>query len=142
MSDSIKKKYSAQEEQARSAFTFNRNPFKEWTYAFLHLYVFLMSKQDFYYLLVESQFINQNYIRCPKKDCRRPMDLTQDASRPEKLIWTCNKGYRKPGKVLEKTVCRTKKSVRTNTWFSNSKLSPQEIMIITYNWWHQVIKVP
>lgn len=132
----IEENYLKEKNTALKAFSYNRDPFIKWTVPKIHFYSFTMSPSDFYRLLVQSKFINNNNIKCIK--CKEPMKLNNCKSCPEGLLWECKKGKYDPSNPLEPKVCGTSKSVRTNSWFNHSKLTTQEIMIITCKWWYKV----
>jgi len=133
----IENKYVNEKKKALTAFSYNRDPFIKWAIPKILLYAYTMSSSDFYRLLVQDSFINNNYVKCVK--CQEPMKLNNCKACPEGLLWECKKGKFDPLNPLEPKICGTSKSVRTNSWFNHSKLTPQEIMIITCNWWNKVI---
>lgn len=129
-------KYKEQITQAKKFFTFQRDPFKTWTLFKITILAAIMSASDFFLLLVQSKFINKTNVLCDT--CSQPMNINKYDSSPDGLRYQCKRSRPNPKDPLNPLHCDCSKTVRTNSWFFNSKLSLPEVTLITHNWWYKV----
>ena len=94
-----------------------------------YFFVYDYGKSDFYLYLVENQFIVAEYVKCKK--CEGKMNFRLNKSKPEGCVWACNN---KIGVGIKATKCNSSRSARVNSWFYKSKLSMQEILLLSYLW--------
>ena len=133
----IMAKYKEEREKAKGFLTHNRDPFSKWTLTSITHLAMVMETKDFYHLLVESHFIDPTKVHCKACKTVGKMHLQVNQAKPDGLMWSCTEKVSPTGKLLDKKPCRGRRSVRTNSWFSCSKLSMPEIMLITYMWWYK-----
>ncbi len=130
MESSVINKYSSAISKAKESFSYGRDLFSYWNSSRISFLSMIMEKADFYLYLVENKFINTEYVKCLK--CAQSMDYRCNASKADGLVWACNN---KIGKGIKAEKCKSSRSVRANSWFFKSKLTLQEIVLLTYLWW-------
>ena len=133
MESSVINKYSAQIAKANECFTFGRDLFSFWNTTRITFLSMIMQKSDFYLYLIENQFIVAEYVKCKK--CDGKMNFRLNKSKPEGCVWACNN---KIGVGIKATKCNSSRSARVNSWFYKSKLSMQEILLLSYLWWSKL----
>ena len=133
MESSVINKYSAQIAKANECFTFGRDLFSFWNTTRITFLSMIMEKSDFYLYLIENQFIVAEYVKCKK--CDGEMNFRLNKSKPEGCVWACNN---KIGVGIKATKCNSSRSARVNSWFYKSKLSMQEILLLSYLWWSKL----
>ena len=136
MDSSVLSKYSAQISKANECFTFGRNLFSTWNTTRITFLSMIMDKTDFYLYLVENQFIVTDFVKCKK--CDGPMNFRLNRSKADGCVFACNN---KIGTGIQSTKCNSTKTVRTNSWFYKSKLSLQEIVLLSYLWWSKLPQI-
>lgn len=92
-----------------------------------------IGNRKFYTILFSNKTLSLNFLFdaglikreliCPH--CGDSMVLKQTANTTDKVRWECNKHGKN-------RICRTRRSIRVQSWFSSSKLSLGEIMNLTY----------
>ena len=133
-------KYQKVLDDSTKFLTFSRDIAKRWTLARILQLAFFLEAVDFFVLMVQCKFINTSHVYCPK--CKEHMEIARRSREPEGLEWTCKKQRPIPGKYNSfYPACNKTRTVRTNSWFHNSKLSLPEILIITHQWFKRVIKL-
>ena len=130
----IMDKYKEEILRAKNFLTYGRDPFEKWSQTKITFFAMIMEPKDFYHLLVQSEFINTENVKC--NQCKEKMSLYSNPQKPDGCQWECKVSKRLPGE-FKKTKCNTSKSARHNSWFYNSHLSTREILLITYMWWYK-----
>ena len=89
--------------------------------------IHILSSFDLISYLIELNFIDHSNLKCLK--CQGVLKLNNKQRSIDGLIYQCN------GK-LNNRPCNGTRSVRSNSWFSHSKLTIYEILCYSYYWWH------
>ena len=129
---SVLKKYEEKLEEILERFIYGRNPFKTWSRYKIDVLSALMTNSDFFKYLIEVGFVDSSFIKCP--DCEGSMEIQRKKKAADGIIWYCDNKLYVVGQGYKRKVCGKEMSVRTNSWFSQSKLTVVEILIVTYHW--------
>lgn len=134
----ILSKYQQELKRAQDSFSFCRGTsiLETWTICKILFLAFHLTTRDVYEYFVEVGFIDVQYAKCPK--CSQKMLVQTEVSKVDGCIWACNNRVIKEGKIYMTEPCKTRVSVRKNSWFSRSKLSLLEVLLFTYCWYENV----
>lgn len=134
--DSVLLKYSAMLSRAQDAFSFGRNLFNEWTSIKISVLASIMSKADFIYLLIEIGFLNTEFVKC--KQYKGQMSLQEHSTPADGVRWICRNYMPSRSRLVKSKPCTGTRSIRSNSWFYQSKLKPVEILMFTYYWCYNI----
>ena len=129
-------KYDLQIKRAKEAFSYGRDLLSCWSSVKIIFLSTTLTKPDFYRYLVESKFIVNEFVQCNL--CNGKMALQEHSASIDGIRWICQNKISTGKLIVKVKKCNGSKSIRTNTWFSNSKLRPLEIVLFTYFWWNKI----
>ena len=129
-------KYDLQIKRAKEAFSYGRDLLSCWSSVKIIFLSTTLTKPDFYCYLVESKFIVNEFVQCNL--CNGKMTLQEHSASIDGIRWICQNKISTGKLIVKVKKCNGSKSIRTNTWFSNSKLRPLEIVLFTYFWWKKI----
>ena len=137
MEESVLLKYDLQIKRAKEAFSYGRDLLSCWSSVKIIFLSTTLTKPDFYCYLVESKFIVNEFVQCNL--CNGKMTLQEHSASIVGIRWICQNKISTGKLIVKVKKCNGSKSIRTNTWFSNSKLRPLEIVLFTYFWWNKIL---
>ena len=126
-------KYANKVKESESKFSFQRSIYDNWNLSFIFFLINNVSKVDLIVFLIEQKFLIPNHLTCKNCNLQKKLELVQRSSSTDHCVWKCHT-------KISKLQCPGMVSVRKNSWFSQSKLSIFEILILTYAWWTGIIR--
>ena len=100
----------------------------------------ILSKSDFYRILVETNLLSTytiTYVMANDME-EELMELQEHTASVDEVRWICWNKISTGKKVVRFRTCNGSESIRSNTWFSKSKLRIAEILLFTYYWWNNI----
>lgn len=103
---------------------------KRITYTKLCVEICATKLETIHWLIDVGLIASQVY--CTHPTCSLPMTLTETDTTNDGYVWMCRATVKGEAKRHQK-----KKTIRANSWFSKSRLTLREIILMTYMWCHQ-----